>query len=87
MTSERIKGGPAHGYTWDEFNNKFGKRIADLEEVRRKLTAQVAKLDAEAAQGRHFKALMTAVNSNPLVKKEWERFMMTLRMVGMDGSE
>jgi hypothetical protein len=84
--SERMKGGPGHGYTWEEFENKFGKRIAGLEEDRRQLIAQVAKLEREAAQGRHFKMLMDAVKSNPLVKKEWDRFLMTLRMVGMDNS-
>lgn len=86
MSSDRIKGGPAHGCTWDEFNEKFGNRIAALEETRRELQRQVSKLEVQAAKGRDFEALLKAVKTNPLVKKEWERFMMTLRMVGMDGS-
>lgn len=87
MSEERIKGGPGHGCTWEEFNEKFGRRIAALEETRRELQRQISKLEAEAAKGRDFEALLKAVKSNLLVKKEWDRFMMTLRMVGMDGSE
>lgn len=77
-------GGPAHGLTQEEYEEKFGKRIAGLEERRRLLEKQVSDLQQDAIAGRHFKQLMRAVHENSLVKKEWERFMMTLRMTGYD---
>ena len=86
MSEERLRGGPGHGLTWEEYHAKYGKRITELEGKVRILNREIENLTPDAIAGKHFKQLMRAVNENPLVQKEWGRFMMTLRMAGLDSS-
>lgn len=84
MTEVRFRGGPGHGMTQQEYDEKYGKRIADLENTVRILRRQVEDLAPDAVAGKHFKQLMRAIQENPMAQQAWNRFMVTLRMVGMD---
>jgi hypothetical protein len=78
--------GPAYGMTKEEHDAKFGRRIAQLEETRRKLERQIEALTPDAVAGKHFKVLMRAINENPMLTKQWEQMMMTMRLCGLDNS-
>lgn len=76
------------GHNWrfnqKDYEKKFGDRIAHLESEVRILRRKNEDLEIRARKGDHFTMLMRAVHENQLVKKEWERFMMSLRMTGYD---
>lgn len=80
----RYRGGPAHGMTQKEYEEKYGKRITQLEDTVRKQRREIETLLPDAEAGRHFKQLMRALDDNPMARQSWNRFMVTLRMVGMD---
>lgn len=87
MSEVRFRGGPAHGMTQQEYDEKYGKRITQLEDTVRMLRREVEALAPDAEAGRHFKQLMRAINENPMTKKQWERLLVTMRMVGMDSKQ
>lgn len=83
----RARGGPGHGMTQKEYEEKYGKRITQLEDTVRMLRREVEALAPDAEAGIHFKQLMRAIQSNPLTKKHWDQLMMTMRLVGMDSKQ
>lgn len=76
--------GAAHGLSWDDYYEKFGTRIARLEEEKRNLLSLNATLARDAQAGKDFKVLMQAINSNPTVKAQWDRVMVAMRLSGLD---
>ena len=44
------------------------------------------KVDAAELKAQHFDIMMDAVRENETVKSSWDRFMMTLRITGYDGT-
>lgn len=67
-----------------DVNANFKASIYTLKlqlEVRNKELAE-AKTKAD-----HFDILMTAVKENEVVRGAWDRFMMTLRLAGYDGTK
>lgn len=87
MSEVRFRGGPAHGMTQTEYEEKYGRRISQLEDTVRMLRREVEALVPDAEAGKHFKQLMRAINENPMTKKQWERLLVTMRMVGMDSKQ
>lgn len=66
-------------------------RVANLESNCYQLKTQLADLNRRLAKAEpkanHFDVLLSAVKDNKLVKAQWDKFMMTLRMTGYDGTK
>lgn len=66
-------------------------RVANLESNVRQLQNQLAdyarRLNKSEPKAKHFDILLTAVKDNKLVKAQWDKFMMTLKMTGYDQAD
>jgi vacuolar-type H+-ATPase subunit H len=77
----------------EEIRKEYGDLIAqhnrnavahrkELEELGKK--CQLLQEDAE--KGRAFQAMLDQIKKNTLTKSAWDKFLLTLRMTGMDGT-
>lgn len=71
----------------EEYRRKYSDYIGKLNEQIRDLKAKNDELEAQVVTGRMFELMMKAVHENAVVKGAWDKFMMTLRMTGYDGSQ
>lgn len=71
-------------FSQKDYEERFGRRIAQLTEEVRVLNRKIEDLEPRAKKGDHFTILLRAVEENQLVRKEWERFMASLRLCGYD---
>jgi hypothetical protein len=56
-------------------------------DYRLRLDLREKELDRAKTKADHFDILMAAVKENEVVRGAWERFMMTLRLAGYDGTK
>lgn len=71
--------------TWGPLVDDLNRKVRDERERRLKAESHNDTRDKEAEAGRAFLAMMKAVNSNELVRAQWEKFMASLRICGYDG--
>lgn len=70
----------------EEYRKKYEVYIGQLREENRKLKETINKMEVQVVTGQAFEQMMKATHENEVVKGSWDRFMMTLRMAGYDGS-
>lgn len=62
-------------------------RKEELHKLKLLLELRNKELAAAKTKADHFDILMKAVKDNSVVRGAWDKFMMTLRLVGYDGPE
>lgn len=70
---------------------KANQEISRLREMHKTSQMRLQIRDKELAEAKrkadHFDILMTAVKENEVVRGAWDKFMMTLRLAGYDGTK